>query len=93
MTPLEQAAQAYWNAFRDGFGRVGGDMRQYPTWQQARDDNSVAVRNEALRCMRHAMEALKPFWGQEFSEIFPDKPSKRSAARTIQDDLMAGKVK
>lgn len=93
MTPAEKAAEAYWNAFRDGFARVGGDPKQYPTWKGGKDPNTRAVQSETLRCMRHAVEALRPFWGKDFDEIFQDKPVKRSAARTVQDDLMAEKLK
>ncbi len=55
MTPLERIAEAYWNAFRDGFVRVGGDPREYPLWSQSNDP----VKTETLRCLRHAVETLK----------------------------------
>lgn len=93
MSALDQAAEAYWNAFRDGYARVGGDPKQYPTWRQGRDPNTKAVQSETLRCMRHAVEALRAVWGQPFDEVFPDAVQRRSSARTVNDDLMAERVK
>lgn len=93
MSVLEEMSAAYWNAFRDGFVRVGGDPKQYPTWRQGRDPNTKAVQSETLRCMRHAAEALRDVWGQPFDEVFPERAERRSSARTVNDDLMAARVK
>lgn len=89
MTPLERLCEAYWNAFRDGFLRVGG--KDYPLWVQGHPE----VKAETMRCMRHAMETLK---GQEidpdvFDAIFPERPAKRGQPLTLQDAVMAEKVK
>ncbi len=92
MSKLDDMAEAYWNAFREGFVRVGGDPKQYPTWRQARGINRDAVRNETLRCLRQAVEELRLELGDKFDTVFPEPLAKRSAARTMQDDLMAGKT-
>lgn len=89
MTSLERICEAYWNAFRDGFLRVGG--KGYPLWNQGHPE----VKAETMRCMRHAMETLK---GNEidpdmFDAIFPDLPTKRGQPITPQDEMMAEKVK
>lgn len=89
MTPLERMAEAYWNAFRDGFARVGGNPKEYPVWRKGPPD----VTDETLRCMRHGVEALREVWGKPFDEVFPDKPGKRSVRRTRNDEAMAGKLK
>ncbi|MND96690.1 hypothetical protein D3C80_889920 [compost metagenome] len=93
MSAIDGMAETYWNAFRDGFVRVGGDPKQYPTWRQGKDPNTRAVQSETTRCMRHAVEALRDVWGQPFDEVFPDAPVKRSSARTVNDDAMAERVK
>lgn len=95
MTTLEAMAQAYWNAFRRGFGRVGGPVNEYPTWKQGKgkDPNTRAVQDETLRCLRHAAEALKPYWGKPFEEVFPEPLEERRLPRTKNDDAMAGKLK
>lgn len=54
MTPLEKFAAAYWDAFRNGFLKVGGDA-SYPMWKESNDP----VKEETMRCLRHAMETLK----------------------------------
>lgn len=54
MTPLEKFAQSYWDAFRIGFLKVGGSA-DYPKWTESNDP----VKEETMRCMRHAMETLK----------------------------------
>ena len=53
MTPVEKLAQGYWDAFREGFMRVGG--KDYPKWRGSRDP----IKDETLRCMRHAAESLR----------------------------------
>ncbi len=93
MTPTEQMAEAYWNAFRRGFGKVGGPIADYPTWQQGGDPVTKDVQSETLRCMRHAAEVLRPLWGRPFDEIFQDPPAERSARRNGNDDAMARKVR
>lgn len=99
MSAIDGMAEAYWNAFRDGFVRVGGDPKQYPTWRQGKDPNTRAVQSETTRCMRHAVEALREAFdankvaGPFFDDLFPDKPVKRSSARTVNDDAMAERVK
>lgn len=52
-TMIERMAEAYWNAFRDGYIAVGGRPETYPTWQQSRDPQ----KDETIRCLRHAMQA------------------------------------
>ncbi|TCL70544.1 hypothetical protein [Rhizobium sp. BK251] len=93
MSALEALAESYWNAFRRGFGRVGGDIKAYPTWKAGHDPNTLAVQQETLRCLRHAAEALKPYWGKPFEEVFPEPPEERRLPRTKNDDAMAGKLK
>ncbi len=92
MTPLESMAQAYWNAFRDGFVRVGGDPREYPLWTQSNDE----VKTETLRCLRHAVETLKLEWDtgpRSFDHMFPEPLAKRSIKRSANDDEMAERAR
>lgn len=89
MSALDKMSEAYWNAFRRGFGRVGGPVNEYPTWKKG----PKSVTSETERCMRHAVEVLKPFWGKPFDEVFPEHLAERSASRTANDDAMAGKLK
>lgn len=51
---IERMAEAYWNAFRDGYIAVGGRPESYPTWQQSRDPQ----KDETIRCLRHAVELI-----------------------------------
>lgn len=51
---IERLGESYWNAFRAGYIAVGGNPAAYPTWQQSTDP----VKNETLRCLRHAVEEL-----------------------------------
>ncbi len=53
-TIIERMSEKYWNAFRDGYIAVGGNPESYPTWQQSTDP----VKNETMRCLRHAVEAV-----------------------------------
>jgi len=89
MTPLEKVSEAYWNAFRDGFGQIGGPVWDYPKWSGSRDP----IKNETMRCMRHAVEALREVWGKPFDEVFPDSPVKRSLKATKTDRAFARKPK
>ena len=85
---LEQLAEAYWNAFRDGFMRVGG-TKDYPKWGQSDDP----VKAETLRCLRHAVECLRPEIGDEaFDKLFPEPLQKRSGKMTLTDAVLAGKL-
>ena len=94
MTPLERVCEAYWEAFRDGFLRVGG--KDYPHWSQGHAE----VKAETMRCMRHAMEVIRgdyedygrgdgPAWGK----IFPEPLAKRGQPLTTQDEVMAEKIR
>lgn len=95
MSALDKMAEAYWNAFRRGFGKVGGPVNEYPTWKKG----PKSVTSETERCMRHAVEILREDFdknkiaGPFFDDLFPDRPAERSAARTANDDAMAGKLK
>lgn len=91
MTPLERMAEAYWDAFRDGYIRVGGNPKEYPKWGSSRDP----IKDETLRCLRHAVETLRDVWpdtSPDFHEIFPEPLAKRSIKATVTDVRMAEKV-
>ncbi len=90
MTPLERLAETYWNAFRDGYARVGGDPREYPTWAMSNDP----VKQETLRCLRHAVETLRPTLGDsQMQVLFPQPLTKRSIRKSANDDAMARKAR
>lgn len=83
MTLLNAMAEAYWNAFRDGYFRVGGRPEDYPTWAQSTDP----VKAETLRCLRHAVEQVKPhFTDGLFDDLFPEPLAKRSRAKPTPND-------
>lgn len=48
-----KAAIAYWEAFRNGFLRMGG--KDYPHWTDSRDEPG---KEETKRIMRHALETM-----------------------------------
>jgi len=77
---IERMAEAYWNAFRDGYIAVGGRPETYPTWQQSRDPQ----KDETIRCLRHAVEEFAHDWDR-FSEFFPDAPQPRKLRPTPTD--------
>ncbi len=87
MTPLERMAARYWNAFREGFATAGGNALDYPTWDKSNDP----VKEETLRCMRHAVEELKKEWTKSFDQVFPGKPQRRRIRRTATEDRFAAK--
>ncbi len=109
MTPLERLAEAYWNAFRDGYARAGGDIREYPEWAVSHDP----IKSETMRCLRHAVETLKgtperyflrTVEGMQAHEVgavlnaaldslFPEPLAKRSTKRTETDALMVEKLR
>lgn len=70
MTPLERVAEAYWNSFRDGLIAKGIPPKDYPKWGASRDP----VKDETLRCLRHAVETLRKDWDKPFDELFPEPP-------------------
>ncbi len=102
MTPLERLAEAYWNAFRDGYARVGGDPREYPLWSQSHDP----IKQETLRCLRYAVETLKEHpwadrpvigdtqddFNDRIDQLFPEPLTKRSIKKTTTDTLMARRL-
>lgn len=76
-------AEAYWNAFREGYFRVGGRPEDYPTWAQSTDP----VKAETLRCMRHALEPIKQhFTDGLFDDLFPEGLAKRRRGNVSQND-------
>lgn len=77
---LEDVAEAYWNAFRAGYVRVGGKARDYPKWK----DSTDPIKDETRRCLRHAME---PIIAQvpEVAALFPDPPKPRAKPHTDTD--------
>ena len=78
-TPVEDMAEAYWNAFRDGFIRVGGTQK-YPLWSQSHDP----IKEETMRCMLHAVQMLRPHMEDcpdLFSWIFPWEPEQRRTGK------------
>lgn len=86
-TMIERMAEAYWNAFRDGYIAVGGRPETYPTWQQSRDPQ----KDETIRCLRHAVELCREEWDRDkigyglFDEVFPDAPQPRKLRPTPTD--------
>lgn len=95
MSALEKMCEAYWNAFRAGFAKVGGRAQDYPKWESGPPD----VKEETMRCMRWAVETLKADFDATkvgtplFDDLFPDQPRKRLAPRTLNDEVMASKLK
>ncbi len=87
MTPLERICQAYCDAFREGFLRVGGG-KDYPLWSQYHPDTKA----ETMRCMRHAMEMLHEH-GVDVDKLFPEPLTKRSTKPTKADAEMAERLK
>lgn len=74
MTRLEAMCAAYWNAFREGFFKVGGRPEEYPDWAHA----PAAVKEETRRCMRYAAETLSgQFTDGLWEDLFPEKLVKR----------------
>lgn len=95
MTPLERMAEKYWNAFRDGYARVGGDAREYPTWAESNDP----VKEETMRCLHHAIvhiwkEVPSTSDGRACIEVlrqlFPGVPKPRSIKPTATEEKFAG---
>lgn len=101
LSPLEQMARAYWMAFRDGYIKVGGNPKDYPTWEQSRDP----VKQETIRCLRHAVETLKAATGDRdrhaaadslsarIASLFPDPPTERSLPPIPNDDAFVRQQK
>lgn len=70
MSAIEKFCAAYWNEFRNGFLKVGGDP-SYPLWKESNDP----VKEETMRCMRHALETLKKLPLSNFvdDDVAPDQ--------------------
>lgn len=82
MTALDAVCAAYWEAFRQGYFRVGGRPEDYPAWDKA----PKAIREETMRCMRHAVEPLKEhFTPGLWDEVFPERLAKRGEPLTSAD--------
>lgn len=81
---IEAMCERYWDAFRAGYCESGGRPEDYPTWKQSNDP----VKEETRRCMRHAVEALRPHMVTDgaFDDFFPGKLQRRSLGRTPNDD-------
>lgn len=80
---IERMCERYWNAYRDGIVKAG--LRDYPKWKESTDP----VKEETRRCMRHAVEMLKPELGEAFATLFPDKPKLRSLKPIPNDQQQA----
>jgi hypothetical protein len=86
LSMIERMAEAYWNAFREGYIAVGGRPESYPTWQQSRDPQ----KDETIRCLRHAVELLREDFDMNaeydrFDLVFPDAPQPRKLRPTPTD--------
>lgn len=99
MSAIEKFCAAYWDAFRAGFLKVGGDP-SYPLWKESNDP----VKIETMRCVRHAMETLKKikFESEQEKAVFiavlerefPDKPQSRNQKHvTASEVLLAPKLR
>ncbi len=94
---IERMSEKYWNAFRDGYIAVGGKPQDYPTWQQSTDP----VKNETLRCLRHAVEVLfeemrtDPYGSgmAQMEDLFPDPPQLRKHPKADHDDKFTTSMK
>lgn len=88
MTDLtEKMAEAYWNAYRDGYYAAGGKL-DYPLWVGSNDP----VRNETYRCMRFAAEVIIQRIDQSseayrfLREQFPSEPMSRQDADALMSE-------
>lgn len=89
MTPLERCCQAYCDAFRDGFIRVGGG-KDYPLWSQYHPETKA----ETMRCMAYAMAVVKKELADPLLDaLFPEPLTKRSTKPTAQDAEMAERLR
>ncbi len=82
MTPLERMCEAYWEAFRQGYFKVGGRPEDYPAWKSA----PKAVKEETRRCMRYAAETMRQFYTDGlWEELFPEGMVLRGQDMTPND--------
>ena len=82
MTPLERMCEKYWEAFRQGYFRVGGRPEDYPDWQHA----PKAIKDETRRCMRYAAETLSEHFSDGlWEDLFPEPMVKRGQPMTAND--------
>lgn len=94
MTDLtEKMAEAYWNAYRDGYYAAGGKL-DYPLWAGSNDP----VRNETYRCMRFAAEVLilgliealndpaNTDFGETIKRLLPGEPMSRQDADALMSE-------
>lgn len=88
MSPLHKVTKAYWDAFYTGMMAVGLDPKERPAFRAKGDTES-----ETMRCMRQAMEALRPYWGQPFDEVFPEPAKPRRKPLTGNDMAVKSRAK
>jgi hypothetical protein len=88
MTPLHKASKAYWDAFYTGMMAVGLDPKDRPAFKAKNDTES-----ETMRCMREAMETLRPHWGRPFDDVFPEPIKPRKATLTGNDMAVHSRAK
>lgn len=90
MTLLDRMGAAYWEAFRQGYFQVGGRPEDYPRWEDA----PKAVKDETLRCLRHAGETLRDVLDADtFNAVFPEPLTKRGEPMTINDQAFVQQTK
>lgn len=95
MTALERMCEAYWEAFRQGYFKVGGRPEDYPTWANA----PAAIKEETRRCMRHAAQAVvdslkvKGTAHKAVSGLFPERLAKRGQPLIDNDTAFVQQTK
>jgi hypothetical protein len=67
---------------------VGLNPKERPAFKMRNDTES-----ETMRCMRQAMEALRPYWGRPFDEVFPESVKPRKAKLTGNDMAVKSRAK
>lgn len=88
MTPLHKLTKAYWDEFYRGMMAVGLSPKERPAFRAKGDTES-----ETMRCMRVAVEKLKPYWGMPFDEIFPEPLKDRKKPLTGNDMAIKDRAK
>lgn len=90
MTQLERMCEAYWEAFRQGFFKVGGRPEDYPEWSRA----PAPVKEETRRCMRYAAETLSEHYTDGlWSDLFPEQLVKRGQPMMPNDQAFVQQTK
>jgi len=89
MTTLDDMCEAYWDAFREGYFKVGGRPEDYPEWKNA----PKSIKDETKRCMRFAVQPLIDKGHESVAGMFPENMVKRGQPMTMNDQAFVGQTK